>query len=58
MSLKPGVSAPTIKAGIIVEEEPTLFIAADLAVMLNDQPTPLIFELRLDANLLEANATA
>ena len=58
MLLKAGISAPTVKAGIIVEEEPTLFIAADLAVVLKDQLAPLIFELRLDANIMEANAIA
>ena len=58
LTLKPGMASETIKAGIIITDVPSLFVAADIFVQLSGQPAPLEFELRLDVNPTEAKATA
>jgi hypothetical protein len=58
MALKPGMSAPAIKAGIKFNELPKLFIEADLSVYLSSQPKPLVFELVGEVSPTEANLRA
>ena len=52
------MASETIKAGVIITDVPSLFVAADISVQLSGQPAPLDFELRLDVNPTEAKATA
>ena len=52
------MASEIIKAGIIITDVPSLFVAADIFVQVAGQRAPLEFELRLDINPTEAKATA
>lgn len=58
LTLKPGMVAPSVTAGIMLTANPQIFVAGHLAVQLSGQPGPLDFDLRMQAGATEAQASA